>query len=267
MITLKDQAFGQGWESVKILVPACLYIVQNNLLFIALSYLDAATYQVTYQLKILTTAFFSVCILRKHLDLTKWGSLLVLTCGVSLVQLSGLVDEDDGDNPNSILEEKANNDKFIGLFCIVGACVLSGLAGVYLELVLKYSKPSVWVRNIQLSLFSLVPGIFAVFWTDGSTVMEKGFFYGYTPIVWLVVVLQACSGLIVALVVKYADNILKGFATSISIVLSSIITMVLFSFDPSAQWILGASLVIFSTLLYSYTPASLNPILPVANKS
>ncbi|XP_063611094.1 UDP-N-acetylglucosamine transporter-like, partial [Penaeus indicus] len=33
------------WETFKLAVPACLYVVQNNLLFIALSNLDAATYQ------------------------------------------------------------------------------------------------------------------------------------------------------------------------------------------------------------------------------
>lgn len=35
------------WETLKLAVPACLYVVQNNLLFIALSNLDAATYQVS----------------------------------------------------------------------------------------------------------------------------------------------------------------------------------------------------------------------------
>ena len=36
--------------------------------------------------------------------------------------------------------------------------------------------------------------------------------------------LQAFNGLVIATVVKYADNILKGFATSISIIISSVIS-------------------------------------------
>jgi UDP-sugar transporter A1/2/3 len=78
-------------ETLKLLIPAGLYTLQNNLLFIALSNLDAATYQVTYQLKILTTAVFSVIMLGKKLDMTKWVSLVILTIGVSFVQVRNII--------------------------------------------------------------------------------------------------------------------------------------------------------------------------------
>ena len=51
-------------EILKVSVPSFLYVVQNNLLYLALSNLDAATYQVCYQLKILTTALFSATMLK-----------------------------------------------------------------------------------------------------------------------------------------------------------------------------------------------------------
>ena len=41
----------------------------------------------TYQLKILMTAVFSVVILRKSLDYRKWLSLVLLTLGVAVVQV------------------------------------------------------------------------------------------------------------------------------------------------------------------------------------
>ncbi len=51
-------------ELLKVSVPSFLYVIQNNLLYLALSNLDAATYQVCYQLKILTTALFSATMLQ-----------------------------------------------------------------------------------------------------------------------------------------------------------------------------------------------------------
>ena len=45
---------------------------------------------------------------------------------------------------------------------------------------------------------------------------------------------QALGGLVIAAVIKYADNILKGFATSLSIILSTLISYFLLQdFDPT----------------------------------
>lgn len=89
---------------------------------------------------------------------------------------------------------------------------------------------------------------------DWTAVRINGFFYGYSGVVWFVIFLQAVGGLVVAVVVKYADNILKGFAASASIVTSSILCMVFFDFHPTMQFGIGAVLVNYSMYLYSYQP-------------
>jgi solute carrier family 35 (UDP-sugar transporter), member A1/2/3 len=55
-------------------------------------------------------------------------------------------------------------------------------------------------------------------------------------------------------VVKYADNILKGFATSLAIIISCVASIYLFGFNLTVQFAFGASLVIFSIFLYGYDP-------------
>jgi UDP-sugar transporter A1/2/3 len=95
--------------------------------------------------------------------------------------------------------------------------------------------------------------------------MERGFFQGYSPVVALVICLQALGGLVVAAVIKYADNILKGFAAALSIVLSSVISYFFLSdFHPTRYFLLGVLLVLASTALYNWPqPTSRAPVLPL----
>lgn len=81
--------------------------------------------------------------------------------------------------------------------------------------------------------FAFILGLIPVFTVDFDRVRKDGFFQGYLPITWIVVALQAFGGLVVATVIRYADNILKGFATSISILCSCIFSYVFGDFDPS----------------------------------
>lgn len=245
--TLKITIVQQPLDTLKVCVPSLVYIIQNNLLYLSASHLDAATYQVTYQLKILTTAMFAVVILRKRLLSTQWAALLFLIAGVVSVQLA---QSDDG-SKNLV---SADQNRFLGFCAALGACLLSGFAGIYFEKILKGSDISVWMRNVQLSLLSLPFGFITCFLNDGNEIFDKGFFYGYDSFVVYLVVLQACGGLIVAMVVKYADNILKGFATSLAIIISCVASIYLFDFVLTLQFSAGAGLVICSIFLYGYDP-------------
>ncbi|KAG9301882.1 hypothetical protein G9A89_004562 [Geosiphon pyriformis] len=234
-------------DAWKLMIPAALYTVQNNLQYVAISLIDAGTFAVTYQLKILTTALFSVIMLKRSLSGLKWISLILLTLGVALVQLDAVA------NTSADKLDDDNMERFVGLGAVFVACIISGIAGVYFEKVLKGTQASVWTRNVQLSFFSLFTAlIMGVWWKDGADVIEKGFFFGYNIVVWSAISCSAIGGLIVALVVKYADNILKGFATSISIILSFSASLVFFDDSKfSISFLLGAIFVLGATYMYS----------------
>ncbi|KAJ9666609.1 UDP-galactose transporter Gms1 [Coniosporium apollinis] len=280
---------GDSW---KLAIPAMLYTLQNSLQYIAVSNLDAATFQVTYQLKILTTALFSVMMLGRSLSLRKWLSLLLLMVGIAIVQIPAGGDPTaigtlkDGQRsfylPRSIEElrdlgsiaaqqlskrsatyegidedvamQNPQLNASIGLVAVIAACILSGLAGVYFEKVLKDANAtaSLWVRNVQLSFYSLFPALFlGVFFKDGEQIAKTGFFVGYNWVVWTAITFQALGGVVVALVVNYADNIAKNFATSISIVISLLASVFFFNFEMSSSYLAGTSIVLLATYLYS----------------
>ena len=234
-------------DTLKVCVPSFIYLVQNNLLYVAAENLDVATYQITYQLKILTTAVFAVLILKRTLIKTQWLSLVLLVLGVVLVQLSDAKE-------TKATDPLRTQNRLLGFGAALTACVLSGLAGIYFEKILKGSTVSVWMRNIQLSLLAIPLGVFVAFFKHHQGIFEYGFFHGYDLFVIYVVMLNAMGGLLVAVVVKYADNILKGFATSLAIIITCIVSVFLFGFSISLQFSLGAALVIGSIFMYGYKP-------------
>lgn len=222
-------------DSWKLAIPAALYTLQNSLQYLAVSNLDAATFQVTYQLKILTTAIFSVTMLKRSLTTKKWISLVLLMAGVAVVQLPSPGASTSSEKaPRALLEGGAHEmSRSVGLIAVIVACAISGLAGVYFEKVLKDSNNvTLWIRNTQLAFWSLFPAfIFGVVFKDGAEIAKNGFFQGYNGVVWTAIMFQAVGGLLVALVVNYADNIAKNFATSISIIISCVASVWLFDFN------------------------------------
>ncbi|KAF7250743.1 hypothetical protein EG68_08493 [Paragonimus skrjabini miyazakii] len=244
------QVFVDYMDTFRVLVPAALYLVQNNLLYVAISNLNAVAYQILYQSKIFTTAFFMVTMMGRKLFSTQWTALFLLFVGIVLSQWNP-----ETHDSIKTAESTTYPSTLVGFLALVCASFSSGFAGVYFEKILKGTAPSIWVRNIQLAIFGILIGLCGVFTYDRSAVLERGFFQGYTPIVWLVVLLQTCSGLGVAFVMKYADNILKGFAAGLSIILSSVISyLVLSDFTPSIATFAGAGLVIGATVLYGQVP-------------
>ncbi|XP_059908919.1 UDP-galactose translocator [Gadus macrocephalus] len=253
---LYDSIVVQYADTLKLAVPSLIYTLQNNLQYVAISNLPAATFQVTYQLKILTTALFSVLMLRKTLSKLQWLSLLLLFLGVAIVQV-----QQEGKKES--VSESSDQNYTVGLVAVVVSCLSSGFAGVYFEKILKGSAASVWVRNVQLGIFGTALGLLGMWWKNGEEVAEHGFLFGYTPAVYSVILNQAFGGLLVALVVKYADNILKGFATSFSIIVSTVTSIYLFAFHVDLLFSAGAALVMGAVYMYSLpkagTPAAPPP--------
>lgn len=237
---LVTHIFRSPKELLKLSVPSVVYAIQNNMAFVALSNLDAAVYQVTYQLKIPCTALCTVLMLNRSLSRLQWFSVFMLCAGVTLVQWT----------PPHSTKVQVEQNPFLGFMAIAVAVLCSGFAGVYFEKVLKSSDTSLWVRNIQMYLSGIAVTLMGVYMTDGARVLEKGFFYGYTPWVCLVVFLASVGGMYTSVVVKYTDNIMKGFSAAAAIVLSTVASVLLFGLQITLTFISGALLVCVSIYLY-----------------
>ncbi|XP_046447981.1 UDP-N-acetylglucosamine transporter-like isoform X2 [Daphnia pulex] len=237
-------------EALPLAVPSFLYVVQDNLIIYALSCVDATTYQVTYQARILTTALFARILLNQVISVQRWLSLLLLMSGVILTQVH--FHQESGD-----LSFRSNKDDatyWLGLLAIGCATMTSGFAGVYNEKIIKNGQqPLLLIRSFQLSLFCVFFALMGVVIKDGAVVIRQGYFHGYTPFVWLIAAMQAVGGILVAGTMKYADNILKTFATANSIALSCVLSHFLLGDDDTftPTFLIGTCVIILATFLYS----------------
>lgn len=180
LISLYHSIFSS--DSWKLIIPAALYTLQNSLVYIAIGNLSAATFQVTYQLKILTTVLFSIILLGKRISSKQWLALVLLTVGVAIVQTDGMESFADLKEKFSMLLQSTQSDlnggvgdsstpsdsvavplqqlgvdnplkklalagpvmsASKGLLAVLAASLTSGVTGVYFEKVIKDSLGSV----------------------------------------------------------------------------------------------------------------------------
>ena len=196
-------------DILRLCIPAILYTIQNNLQYI----IDTSTlFQVLYQFKIISTALFSSVIIEsRKFNYREWFTIIGVCIGVSMVCSS----------QKDIHPYHAHN--IIGIISVFTACMTSGLAGILFEKIIKSSPSSIWVLNIQLSIISILLSSIECYLKDKDKIQLYGFNKGYDMYVIFVILCQAAVGLSVAMVVKYADNIHKGFASSISIMVACVI--------------------------------------------
>ncbi|GET87749.1 hypothetical protein, conserved [Leishmania tarentolae] len=293
-------------DTLKLLVPAFLFNLQNFLIFVGLSNLDAVSFQIWSQTKLLSTAVFSVWLLGRKLSPMQWLSLVALTAGVLGAQLgtpkvsvamrpTAARHLLDGSTKTPDLRDAqlhAGDDNEPGGNALIGiaACVLSGLsssyAGVYFEKVVKTTSPTLSLRNIQLSLFGIPIGVASMLFLDvfpnwyaslrcgqrvnwnifsPPTAATRGLgeaetychvqpFYFWQryddSFTWALVFIHALGGLLVAIVVKYTDNILKGFATGVAVIVSGMMCFAIDGYQPSLAFVPSAALVIGSSIVF-----------------
>ena len=188
------------------------------------------------------TALLSVLILGKQLTRIQWGSQLLLAAGISLVQLHSAA---------GTSKHHSGSAQLMGLSALFASAFFSSFASVYFEKLLKGSTSSLWVLNIQLCFWTIPQNFMVMVFEKDSNLLVGEPLRGFTVSAWAVVVVNAFGGLLVACCIKYADNILKGFATAVAILVTSAVSVVYFGSDVSWMMYVGGGMVLTSIGLYN----------------
>ncbi|KAG5477928.1 hypothetical protein LSCM4_05321 [Leishmania orientalis] len=262
-------------EALLMIVPAIVYAIQGLLLIYALKLLDPTVFQVLYQVRILFLAIMMRLVLDFRLSPIRWFALVVLMFGITLAQMGAqstraetTISKAD-EAARAEMENAAATEKTSGSWSMEGTLAaltggfLSAFSGVFMEFVVKKrgNHFHLSARNVHLAFFSIVY-FFIVFlyqvWqpeevstVSGLDEFTSTFFEGFTGLVWFLVMLQAIGGILVALVVRYCDNIVKSFSTAFAIVLSGIASVFLFRTPLNGTFLLGSLLVLTSITIYT----------------
>lgn len=198
-------------------IPSGLYVIQNNLQYLAMKNLPAAVYQVLAQMKLIVTAFLLSVVNKQPLSLWKWTSIGLLTAGVSLVQVALSWSKQTTSSVANLINFP------VGVTAVAISCLTSAYAGVRMEQTFKRRTDDFWGKNLQFACISLLMSLVYAL-KDAPAVVRRGFFVGYHPMVWAVISIQALGGILVSLVVTQTNSVVKGFATSGAILLTALLS-------------------------------------------
>ena len=197
-------------------------------------------YQVLKNLNIIFTGLLFRVLLHKALSEVQWAAIVLLTLGCATAQLTPNI------NGTSSISGR-------GIILAVLIAVLSALAGVYTEMILKQrDHRNVHVQNIFLYALGICCNSFALLY-DYEVIVKNGFFHGYDALVFVMIFNHALSGIAVSLVMKYADNIVKVYSTSVSMILTATVSVFFFDFQMTIPFFLGASTISVAIYLHYHS--------------
>jgi probable UDP-sugar transporter A4 len=244
-------------------VSGFIYTINNNLAFIVLDgMIDPASYQLLSNMKILTTALLFYVIMKKPLSVRQWVALALLAAGCSLAALNidERVDDAEAHTNDAVHEGKHMRITPTGFLVMVVYCTLSGLAGVYSEKMLKDTSRIFHVSNTLLYAWGIVFNAFAFVRESGGSdnaAAVGGFstlFTGYNG--WAVAMMlnQAFTGLILSLVMRFLDNIVKLFTIACSLLLTTLWAASVLSFNIHSTFYFACVCIIAAIFLYNLPP-------------
>eukprot|EP01062_Namystynia_karyoxenos_P046914 TRINITY_DN35286_c1_g1_i1.p2 TRINITY_DN35286_c1_g1~~TRINITY_DN35286_c1_g1_i1.p2 ORF type:complete len:384 (+),score=126.48 TRINITY_DN35286_c1_g1_i1:83-1234(+) len=234
------------------LVPAIVFWAQNLLSYVSLQRIDATAFTVCAQMKILSTAVAGVLMLNRRLCWRKWRALVLLCLAVIDVSFHSMPAEARQSRTDSRLEYA------VGLGAVLLEVALSGFVNVYFERVLKSLDEgveyTVWDRNFQLAAWSIL--LYCPIALRDRPPGE-GLLFGWTYRTVLLAALGAGGGILVALVTKHTDAIMKTFAAAGAIVVTAVVGIVAMGQPATVGVCVGCAAAVLA--LFNYVEPDSEP--------
>jgi len=224
-------------EGIYFAVPAFIYGLYNALFYLNLIFFDPVSYRVLINLRILWSGVLFQIIFRKRLSLQRWVALFLLLVGCAI---------------NQIGEGFSLRVDLMFLVSIVVQSLMSSLGGVYNEFLLKKNvEIGMNVKNMYLYIFSIIFYFFFIMIFHWEMLTPSVYFKGYSPIVWGLIFIGAFCGFSTSLFLRHLNIILKEYAHSGEMIVTALISYVLFNVTITGNVLLSMFIVGFSIYFYN----------------
>jgi solute carrier family 35 (UDP-sugar transporter), member A1/2/3 len=244
------------------LVPAALYSIQNLAALTAYQNLDALTFNVINQTKTLSAAICCYFVMGKSqskLQIVALFLLLLSALVMEGVDIRPLFNASSSRVAKSTNPQPMGTQRFTqGVAPLLLASFISGLAGALSQKNLQAvgGGRNAYLFSMELCAASLLLLTFSLALSpDGQSIVQHGFWHGWTPSTVIPIATNSAGGIIVGLVTKHAGSVRKGFALIFGIFLSGVIQAVLQpELSMEASHIAGGVLAAVSMYLHSSFP-------------
>lgn len=238
-------------------LPALLYAMNNYLLFVIVTHIRPAHFQLLSTLKTVFTALLFRAVLKRVLTPTHQAAIVILAAGAAVSRLpdagsgceyaSGEFESGSGILPIHLSSE------WVGVLLTLVSCVFSSLAGVVNEALLKKEGQlhSLFLQNGLLYAWGVAINLLALAVQNHDRLDVYGPFDGYGPGVLLLLLVNALTGLSISAVLKFTDNLVRVFAHTAAMLLTMILESTVLATPPSVQLVLAVFIVSSSAAVYT----------------
>lgn len=252
-------------------LPACLYTIQNLMSLMAYQNLEALTFNILNQTKILSAALCCYFIMGKKQSIIQSLSLVLLLLSALVIEqvvtVSSLLSGSVVDSVKGVWGvlgsggSEAFSTRFTyGVVPVLVASFLSGLNGALTQrnlqgsIAQKRRPKNSYMFSMELCAASSAVLLLSLLVSrDGKMIASNGFFHNWqSPKVLIPIVTNSLGGILVGLVTKHAGSVRKGFALIFGIFVSGLLQSEGVS---TTQW-LGGVMAAISLWMHATNPHS-----------
>ncbi|KAJ1628967.1 nucleotide-sugar transporter-domain-containing protein [Pavlovales sp. CCMP2436] len=239
--SLEQRSWPTRREQLLYAIPGALYTFDNNLVFIILRYLDAASLAVLWNVKIVFTALGLRLLVGRRLLASQWLALGVLTLGVTVSHVDRLWVVVYGCSTDACSTPRDMTYAIGAAMTLVATAVVS-IANVVEEKLLKDRlETPLYCQNVVLYAWGVFFNVASML-IDARSQENVNPFKGFDGWAFSVIATQAISGIVISATFKHVSNIAALYAHAMSMIIIAVFT----PSTTNVPFVLGMALVVSS---------------------